>query len=110
MNVTKAELCIRLLKKYNRRNKSNLTIPQVKSMVEIFLDDLVEVMAEGSRIELRGFGCFKSITKKKRMGRNPRTGELVEIPACEAPHFKFSKDAQRLFEKKLKKQEILDKM
>ena len=110
MNVTKAELCTRLLKKYNRRKKASLTMSEIKSLIELFLEDLVEVMAEGSRIELRGFGCFKAIMKKKRIGRNPRTGETVEIPAYLAPYFKFSKDAQRLFEKKVQKQELMDKM
>ena len=95
MNVTKLELCTRVAK---RINKSSIT--ELKPTLEAFLDEVLMIMAEGSRIEIRGFGCFKPVTRKKRVGRNPRTGDVVEIPEYTAPYFRFSKDAQKSFEDK----------
>jgi integration host factor subunit beta len=95
MNVTKLELCTKVAK---RINKSSIT--ELKPMLEAFLDEILSTMAEGYRIEIRGFGCFKPVTRKKRVGRNPRTGDVVEIPEYTAPYFRFSKDAQKSFEDK----------
>ena len=50
-------------------------------MVDAFLDALPEALARGDGIELRGFGTFKVRHRKARTGRNPRTGEAVEVPA-----------------------------
>lgn len=98
MNVTKLELCTRVAKRLNKSSISDL-----KPTFEAFLDEILGVMAEGYRIEIRGFGCFKPMLRKKRVGRNPRTGDVVAIPPYMAPYFKFSKDAQKIFEKKYSK-------
>ena len=98
MNVTKLELCTRMAKKLNKSSVSDL-----KPIVECFLEEILSTMAEGYRIEIRGFGSFKPIVRKKRLGRNPRTGEEVVIPAYTAPVFKFSKDAQKIFDDKIGK-------
>ncbi len=60
-------------------------------MVDAFLDALKEALARGDGIELRGFGTFKVKHRKARMGRNPRTGQTVEVPARDVPVFKPSR-------------------
>ena len=59
-------------------------------MVDAFLDALTDALARGDRIELRGFGTFKVRHRKARTGRNPRTGEPVEVPPRDVPVFKPS--------------------
>ena len=98
MNTTKLELCNRVAQKFGKQPA------EFKKIFEAFIDEIFEVMAEDSRIEIRGFGCFQPKKREKRLGRNPRTGETVDIPAYTAPAFKFSKEAQKVFEDKLKKQ------
>ena len=97
MNITKQDLCNRAAKKLGF-----VTIKDTKSVVEMFLDEVITVLSEGDRIELRGFGCFSTKTRKAHVGRNPRTGKQVEVPEHKVPRFKFSNDAQNNFEKKLK--------
>ena len=60
-------------------------------MVDAFLSALTEALARGDGIELRGFGTFKVRHRKARTGRNPRTGETVEVPARDVPVFKPSR-------------------
>lgn len=98
MNVTKLELCTRVAKRLEKNSK--LSVNDYKISLEQLVDEIFTAMAEGHRIEIRGFGCFKPVTRKKRIGRNPRTGEVVEIPSYTAPLFKFSKEAQKIFDEK----------
>jgi integration host factor subunit beta len=100
MNVTKLELCTRVSKRVGK-NSNKLSANDCKISLELLIDEIFHTMAEGHRIEIRGFGCFKPVTKKKRIGRNPRTGDVVEIPPYTAPYFKFSREAQKIFEEKL---------
>jgi integration host factor subunit beta len=51
-----------------------------------------EVLAQGERIEIRGFGAFSLRRRESRVGRNPRTGELVVLPERHVPHFKPGKE------------------
>lgn len=92
-NATKLDLCHRVSKKLKHKPVNDIIVT-----VEAFLDEILEVLSEGQRIEIRGFGAFSVKDKKKRIGRNPRTGEEVEIPEYQAPAFKFSKGAQNNFE------------
>ena len=59
-------------------------------VVDAFLDAVKDALARGDRIELRGFGTFKVRHRKARTGRNPRTGETVEVPPRDVPVFKPS--------------------
>lgn len=94
MNVTKIELCSRVSKKFK------MPAGELKPIFDSFLEEILTVIAEGQNIELRGFGSFKKTFRRARTGRNPRTGERVNIPAATFPKFKFSKEAQRIFEQK----------
>ena len=55
-------------------------------------DEITNALADGDRVELRGFGAFSVKHRDARTGRNPRTGESVEVPAKRAPFFKTGKD------------------
>ena len=61
-------------------------------VVDAFLAAVVETLARGEGIELRGFGTFKVRRRKARTARNPKTGEPVEVPAYDVPVFKPAKD------------------
>ena len=98
MNITKLELCNRVAK---RLSDKSIPIVELKPVLETFLDEILNVLSEGRRIEIRGFGSFKTKIRKTRMGRNPRTGDAVKIPAYTAPFFKFSRDALKIFSDKM---------
>lgn len=66
----------------------NLTAKDAEVSVTIILDAMKNAMANGGRVEIRGFGSFSLNHKKPRIGRNPKTGEKVTVPAKYAPHFK----------------------
>ena len=65
---------------------------EVDSIITIFFDEIVKQLAEGGRVELRGFGAFSTRGRDSRQGRNPRTGEAVDIPAKKVPYFKPGKE------------------
>lgn len=96
MATTKMHLCCRASEK--------LKIPplEIKAIFDCLMEEIITVMSEGDRIELRGFGAFEMKEKKGRPGRNPRTGEKLEIAPMELPYFKFSRDAKKTFQEKRK--------
>ena len=55
-------------------------------------EEVTDAMSRGDRVELRGFGAFSVKKRDARVGRNPRTGEAVEVPARRVPVFKVSKE------------------
>jgi integration host factor subunit beta len=65
---------------------------EVEQVVTIFFDEIGKRLAEGGRVELRGFGAFSTRGRDARMGRNPRTGEAVDVPAKRVPYFKPGKE------------------
>ena len=70
---------------------SHLTQRDAEYAVKILLDAIGQAMVQGHRIEVRGFGSFSVSHRPPRMGRNPRSGESVAIPAKRVPHFKPGK-------------------
>ena len=70
---------------------SRITKRECGLVVDAFLDAVKEALARGDGIELRGFGTFKVRHRKARAGRNPRTGEAVEVPPRDVPVFKPSR-------------------
>ncbi|RTL11771.1 MAG: HU family DNA-binding protein [Neisseriaceae bacterium] len=71
--------------------KSSLTQKDVTNIVECFMETVVEQLAKHENVKLTGFGSFEVATRAARMGRNPKTGEIIEIPASIAPKFKPGK-------------------
>ena len=65
---------------------------EVEQVVTIFFDEIAKRLAEGGRVELRGFGAFSTRGRDARQGRNPRTGDAVDVPAKRVPYFKPGKE------------------
>ena len=64
----------------------------VESIVTTFFDEIVARLAANGRVELRGFGAFSTRGRDARTGRNPRTGEAVDVDAKRVPYFKPGKE------------------
>ena len=71
---------------------SHLTARDVERIVAVIFDTIVEALADGRRVELRGFGAFSTRGRDARTGRNPRTGTAVQVDAKRVPYFKPGKD------------------
>lgn len=63
----------------------------VELIVSTVFDEIIDAMANGNRVELRGFGAFSVKKREARVGRNPRTGESVKVDAKYVPFFKTGK-------------------
>lgn len=64
----------------------------VENIVNAVLDEITDTLADGNRVELRGFGAFSVKNRPAREGRNPRTGETVQVEEKWVPFFKTGKD------------------
>jgi len=64
----------------------------VENMVNAILDEIVEALKRGDRVELRGFGAFSVKKREARVGRNPRTGTQVNVSEKVVPYFKSGKE------------------
>ncbi|PID56791.1 integration host factor subunit beta [candidate division KSB3 bacterium] len=64
-------------------------------VVNTVLRCIIDALADGDRVDLRGFGSFRVSSRDDRTGRNPRTGELIEIPAQKVPLFRAGKEFRR---------------
>ena len=64
---------------------------QTETVVNLFLQCITEALRAGDKVELRGFGSFRLRRRKARAGRNPQTGDLVQIPAKQVPWFTVGK-------------------
>jgi integration host factor subunit beta len=73
-----------------------LTKKQAETIVNIVFDSIVDSLRNGQKIELRGFGSFRLRNRKSRTGRNPKTGEKVEVPSKKIPYFKPGKELKEL--------------
>jgi integration host factor subunit beta len=78
-----------------------LTKKQAETIVNIVFDSIVDSLRAGQKIELRGFGSFRLRNRKSRTGRNPKTGEKVEVPSKKIPYFKPGKELKELINKVL---------
>lgn len=65
---------------------------EIEQVVDIFFEEISARLAEGGRVELRGFGTFSTRQRDARVGRNPRTGDAVEVPSKRVPYFKPGKE------------------
>lgn len=70
----------------------DLRADDLERVVGVILGEITEALARGDRVELRGFGAFSVRQRKARMGRNPRTGEAVEVEAKSVPFFRPGKE------------------
>jgi integration host factor subunit beta len=72
-----------------------LSIKEIDRIVTILFDEISERLAKGGRVELRGFGAFSTRSRDARTGRNPRTGETVDVEAKRVPYFKPGKEMRQ---------------
>lgn len=85
--MTKSELieCI-------AEQQEQLPVKDVELAVKMILEYMSQVLASGERIEIRGFGSFSLHYREPRVGRNPKTGDSVQLPGKYVPHFKPGKE------------------
>ena len=88
--MTKAELIDEVSKVVEMTRKDSETI------VETIFDSIVNSLHKGDKIEIRGFGSFRTRQRQPRVGRNPKTGSRVEVPSKRIPFFKPSKELRDL--------------
>ena len=75
---------------------AELTKKDAERLVEIVFESIIETLNQGEKIELRGFGSFRVRERGARRGRNPKTGDPVDIPAKRVPYFKPGKELKEL--------------
>ena len=83
--MTKADLVAQIVKDIE------VTRKEADVIVTTFLEGIVEAVRSGEKVEIRGFGSFRTRSRNSRVGRNPKTGEQVVVPASTIPFFKASK-------------------
>ncbi len=88
--MTKSQLILRLA-----TQNPHLTHREVGRLVNAIFETIAAGLARGERIEIRGFGSFTVKEHGPRVGRNPRTGETVHVPAKLRPHFKSGMELHR---------------
>ncbi|MCA1593814.1 MAG: HU family DNA-binding protein [Acidobacteria bacterium] len=75
---------------------ADLTKKDAERLVEVVFESIIDTLNHGKKIELRGFGSFRVRERGARRGRNPKTGDPVDIPAKRVPYFKPGKDLKEL--------------
>lgn len=88
--MTRSELIKRLAD-----TNPHLYLRDIRRIVDTVFEQIGSALAQGDRVELRGFGAFSARTRSERIGRNPRTGEEVAVTSKAAPHFKAGKDLRK---------------
>ncbi len=89
--MTKSELIARLAEA-----NPHLYHRDVERIVTTIFEEITTSLAEGDRVELRGFGAFSVKERGPRVGRNPRTGDSVSVPAKYIPYFKTGKQLRQI--------------
>jgi integration host factor subunit beta len=80
--------------------QTQLSLKDVELAVKMILDHMAEALADGERIEIRGFGSFSLHYREPRLGRNPKTGEIIYVPEKKKVSFKMSKHLKLEINKK----------
>lgn len=92
--MTKAEI-VRVL-----AERVGLTRRDAAKVLGVVLDGMVAAISRGDKVELRGFGSFRTRKRQARTGRNPRTGAKVKVPAKVVPYFKPGKELRETLGRK----------
>ena len=94
--MTKSELIARLAERFPQ-----LVAKDADYAVKMILDAMSEALAKGDRIEIRGFSSFSLNYRPPRVGRNPKSGDKVDVPAKWVPHFKAGKELRERVDESL---------
>jgi len=89
--MTKSELIT-----YVTEQNPHLYQRDVERIVTTIFDEISSALSRGDRVELRGFGAFSIKQRNARIGRNPRTGATVQVPAKRVPYFKTGKQLRNM--------------
>ena len=92
--MTKSELIT-----YLAEENPHLYQRDVERIVTTIFDEITSALSRGDRVELRGFGAFSIKQRDARIGRNPRTGERVDVPSKVVPFFKPGKELRELVDR-----------
>jgi integration host factor subunit beta len=85
--MTRSDLIVKLAERFPQ-----LLGKDAELAVKVILDSMATTLTSGDRIEIRGFGSFALNYRPPRMGRNPKSGDKVQVPAKYVPHFKAGKE------------------
>lgn len=102
-NVTKSELIEALAKQ-----QPHLPIKDVEMAIKCIIEKMNHALSSGDRIEIRGFGSFSLHMRPPRVGRNPKTGESVQLSKKFVPHFKPGKELRDRVDESSGKYKIID--
>ncbi|HQT88877.1 MAG TPA: integration host factor subunit beta [Acidiphilium sp.] len=89
--MTRSELVAALAEEHK-----HLTLGDIERVVTAIFDEMTAALAEGGRVELRGFGAFSVKRRRARVGRNPRTGETVEVAEKSVPFFRAGRELREM--------------
>jgi len=95
--MTKSELVAKLAQEF-----PELSGREVEKAVDVIFSEITNALSSGNRVELRGFGAFSVRYRDRRQGRNPRTGEKVDVEGKYVPFFKAGKDLRERLNKDAK--------
>ena len=93
LRMTKAELVEKV------SGQINLTKKQTEVVVNTVFQSITDSLSDGKKVELRGFGSFRIRERNARVGRNPKSGAQVDVPAKRVPFFKAGKELRELVDK-----------
>jgi integration host factor subunit beta len=82
-------------------NLRGLSYKNSESIVNLIFDSMAETLIQGGRIEIRGFGSFVVKDYKPYTGRNPKTGELIDVKAKKLPFFKVGKELREMVDEQI---------
>ena len=99
--MTKSKLIEELSKK-----QPHLALKDIELAVKCILEQVIQTLSEGDRIEIRGFGSFSLHFRPPRMGRNPKTGDSVALASKHVPHFKPGRELKDRVDTEKHKYEI----
>ena len=93
--MTKSELISQLSERYDKMTKK-----QIEFIVNNLFSAIRSALKDKGKVEIRGFGSFRVRNKIAKSGRNPKTGEKIDIPACKVPFFRPGKELKEQLLKK----------
>jgi integration host factor subunit beta len=92
--MNKSQLIERIAK------EEGITIKNAASVVNVVFDSMSDSLARGDRVEIRGFGSFKVKSYNSYQGRNPKTGEIIQVKEKKLPYFKVGKEMKERVDNK----------
>lgn len=78
------------------KDKDDLSRQEAEKIINVFFGSIEDSLCNGGRVEIRGFGSFTVNTYKSYLGRNPKTGDQIRVPAKRLPFFKVGKELKEL--------------